>query len=62
VVLFTFGGCYLLDGLVGCDSIEAREKIMRCSGGLVRGIVLTPWGSQRATPVEHVIELPLLSG
>jgi hypothetical protein len=63
VVLFTLGGCHLLDSLVGCDSIEAREKIVRCSGGgLVRGIVLTPWGSQRATLVERVIELPSLSG
>jgi hypothetical protein len=62
VVLFTLGGCHLLYGLLGCDSIEAREKIMRCSGGLVRGIVLTPWGSQRATLIEHVIELPSLSG
>jgi hypothetical protein len=26
----------------------------------VRGIVLTPWGSQRATLVEDVIELPHL--
>ena len=41
VVLITFGGCHLLDGLVACDSIEACEKIMRCSrGGFVRGIVL----------------------
>ena len=42
MVLVTFGGCHLLDGLVACDSIEAREKIVRCSGGgFVRGIVLT---------------------
>jgi hypothetical protein len=61
MVLFTLGDCHLLDGLVGCDSVEAHEKIVRCSGGgLVRGIVLTPWGSQRATLVECVIELPSL--
>ena len=61
MVLVTLRGCHLLDGLVACDSIEAHEKIVRCSrGGFVRGIVLTPWGSQRATLVEHVIELPSL--
>ena len=63
MVLVTLGGCHLLDGLVACDSIEAREKIVRCSeGGFVRWIVLTPRGSRRATLVEHVIELPSLSG
>ena len=62
VVLVTLGGCHLVDGLVACDSVEAREKIMRCSGGgFVRGIVLTPRGSRRATLVKHVIELPSLS-
>jgi hypothetical protein len=61
VVLVTLGGCHLLDGLVVCDSVEAREKLVRCSrGGFVRGIVLTPWGSRRATLVERVIELPSL--
>ena len=46
VVLVTLGSYHLLDGLVACDSIEACEKIVRCSGGgFVRGIVLTPWGS-----------------
>ena len=63
MVLVTLGGCHLLDALVACDFVEAREKIVRCSrGGFVRGIVLTLWGSQRATLVEHVIELPSLSG
>jgi hypothetical protein len=63
MVLVTLGGCHLLDGLVACDSIEAREKIVRCSGGgFVRGIVFTPRGSRRATLVERVIELPSLSG
>ena len=63
MVLVTLRGCHLLDSLVAYDSIEAREKIMRCSGGgFVRGIVLTPRGSRRATLVERVIELPSLSG
>ena len=63
VVLVTLEGCHLLDGLVACDSVEAREKIVRCSrGGFVRGFILTPRGSQRPTLVERVIELPSLSG
>ena len=63
VVLVTLGGCHLLDGLVACDSIEAREKIVWCSGGgFAREIVLTPRGSRRATLVERVIELPSFSG
>ena len=46
MVLVTLGACHLLDGLVACDSIDAREKIVRFSGeGFVRGIVLTPQGS-----------------
>ena len=63
MVLVTLGGCHLLDGLVACDSIKEREKIMQCSGGgFVRGIVLTPRGSRRATLVERVIELTSLLG
>ena len=63
MVLVTLGGCHLLDGLGACDSVEAREKIVRCSGGgFVRGVVLTPRGSRRATLVKRVIELPSLSG
>jgi hypothetical protein len=31
VVLVTFGGCHLLDGLVACGSVEARKKIVRGS-------------------------------
>jgi hypothetical protein len=63
VVLVTLVGWHLLDGLVACDSVEAREKIVRCSGGgFVRGIVLTLRGSQRATLVERVIDLPSLVG
>jgi hypothetical protein len=55
VVLVTLGGCHLLDGLVACDSVEARVEIVRGSGGgFVRGIVLTPRGSRRATLVKLV--------
>ena len=62
MVLVTLGGFHLLDGLVACDSIEAREKIVWCSGGgFVRGIVLTPREPRRVTLVECVIELPSLS-
>jgi hypothetical protein len=32
MVLVTLGGCHLLDGLVACDSVEARKKIVRGSG------------------------------
>jgi hypothetical protein len=32
VVLVTLGGYHLLDGLVACDSVEARKKIVRGSG------------------------------
>jgi hypothetical protein len=46
VVLVTLGGCYLLDGLVACGSVEARKKVVRGSGeAFVREIVLTPRGS-----------------
>ena len=39
VVLVTLGGYHLLDGLVACDSIEARMKIVRCfGGGFERGL------------------------
>ena len=63
MVLVTLRGCHLLDGFVACDSIEAREKIVQCSGGgFVWGIVLTLRGSRRATLVERVIELPSLLG
>ena len=63
MVLVTLGGFHLLDGLVAYDSVEAREKMVRCpEGGFVRGVVLTLWGSRRATLVERVIELPSLSG
>ena len=46
IVLVTLGGYHLLDGLVACDSVEARKKIVQCSGGgFVREIVLTLRGS-----------------
>jgi hypothetical protein len=63
VLLVTLGCCHLLDVLVAYDSVEAREKLVRCSGeGFMRGIVLTPRGSRRVTLVERVIELSLLLG
>jgi hypothetical protein len=53
VVLVTLGGCHLLDGLV-VVSMEARKKIVRCSGeAIVRGIVLTPREPRRATLVKR---------
>jgi len=46
VVLVTLGGCHLLDGLVAYDSVEAHKEIVWCSREeIVRGTVLTPWGS-----------------
>ena len=61
-MLVTLGGFHLLDGLV-VVSVEARKKLVRRSGEeLVRGIVLVPRESQRATLVKHVIELPSLPG
>ena len=42
MVFVTLGGCHLLDGLV-VVSVEARKKLVRCSGEVfVRGIVLAP--------------------
>ena len=56
-VLVTLGGCHLLDGLVARDSVEARKKIVRCSGEeIVRGIVLTPRESLKATLVERDVK------
>jgi hypothetical protein len=60
-VLITLGGCHLVDGLVDCGSVEARKEIVHSSGEVfVRGIVLTPRGSRKATLAEHVIGLPHL--
>jgi hypothetical protein len=39
---------------------SSQEVCARLQRSFVRGIVLTPWGSQRATLVERVIELPHL--
>ena len=62
VVLLTLGGCHLLDGLV-VVSVEARKKLCGApEKSFVRGIVLALWEPRRATLVEHIIELPLLSG
>ena len=56
-MLVTLGGCHLLDGLVVCLRREARKKIVRCSGEvIVRGIVLTPRESLRATLVERDVK------
>ena len=62
--LVTLGDCHHLDGLVDCGlRCEARVKIVRCSAeAIVRGIVLAPRKSRRATLVERVIELPSLVG
>ena len=62
MVLVTLEGCHLLDDLV-VVFVEAREKIVRCSGEvIVRGIVLAPREPRRATLVERVIEPPSLLG
>jgi hypothetical protein len=53
MVIVTLGGCHLLNGLV-VVSVEARKKIVQCSGEvIVWGIVLTPWEPRRATLVER---------
>ena len=63
MVLVTLGGCHLLDGLVACDFIEACEEIVRCSEEeIVRGTVLTPRGSRRATLVERDVKSDQWSG
>ena len=60
MMLVTLGDCHLLDGLV-VVSVEARKKLVRCSGEvLVRGIVLAPREPRRATLVKRAIELPSL--
>jgi len=63
VVLVSLGGCYLLDGLVSCDSVEARKEIVQCFGKeIVRGTMLTPRGSRRATLVERDVKGDKWSG
>jgi hypothetical protein len=60
--LVTLGGCHLLDGLV-VVFIEADKKIVRCSReAIVRGIVLTPRESRRATLVERDVKGDKWSG
>ena len=57
------GCCHLLDGLVARGSVEARKKIVGCSGEeIVRGIVLTPRESRRATLVERDVKSNKWSG
>ena len=60
VVLVTLGGCHLLDGLWLRRSMQEDCVVLRRR--IVRGIVLVPRGSRRATLVERVIELPSLLG
>jgi len=53
----------LLDGLVACVCVEARKEIVLCSGEeIVRGTVLTPRGSRRATLVEQDMKSDKWSG
>jgi hypothetical protein len=60
MVLVTLGGWHLLEAWWWSPS-KHTKKIVRCSGeGFVRGIVLSPRETQRATLVERVIELPSL--
>ena len=48
VVLVTLGGCHLLDGLV-VVSVEARKKLMRCSGEeLCEGYCARPVGAAKS--------------
>jgi len=63
MVLVTLGGYHLLDGLVACDSVEARKDIVWCSGEeIVSGMVLTLRGSRRATLVERDMKSDKWSG
>jgi len=62
-VLVTLGGCHLLDGLMARGFVEARKKIVRCSGEeIVRGIVLTPREPRRETLVERDVKSNKWSG
>ena len=63
MVLVILGGCQLLDGLVVCLRREAHKKIVPCSREvIVRGIMLTPRESQRATLVERDMKSNKWSG
>ena len=54
VVLVTLGGCHLLDGLVACDSVEARKEdcaVLRrsdCEGYCAYPVGATKSNSSRA--------------
>ena len=49
MVLVTLGGCHLVDGLVACDSVEARGKIVWCSeGGICEGDFAHPVGAAKS--------------
>jgi len=46
MMLVTLRNCHLLDYLVAGDSVEANKEIVQYpKKELVRGMVLTPWGS-----------------
>jgi hypothetical protein len=45
MVLVTLGGCHLLYGLVACDSVDARKKIVRGSGEVLWGALCSSRGS-----------------
>ena len=45
-VLVALGGCHLLDGLVARGSVEARKKIVRCSGEEIVRVLCSPRGSR----------------
>ena len=48
MVLVTLGGCHLLDGLV-VVSVEARKKLVRCSGEeLCEGHCARPTGATKS--------------
>ena len=56
MVLITFGGCHLLDGLV-VVSVEAHKKLSGApEKSFVRGIVLAPREPRRATLVERDVK------
>ena len=63
MVLVTFGGCHLLDGLVVCLRREVCKKIVQYSEEvIVRGIVLTPREPRRETLVERDLKSNKWSG
>jgi hypothetical protein len=45
MMLVTLRGCHLLDGLVACNSVEARKKLVQCFRGGFEGVLSSPHGS-----------------